>query len=151
MTELIIQPSETAQTVELTLSDWENWQPSTMPTAVEAAFVPVKDGSFLTQIELSPEMSPSWRAYAPIGLSTLSEMGANSVVFTPQWFTSLSNDQVFPVLGKTPFTYELEDLLISSKNMGLQAGLFPQVGPTDRISAIWETFAHSLEWWQNLV
>ncbi len=144
-----IQPAESAQTVDLTLSDWKDWQPSALPTEVVAAFVPVKNQGYLTQIELSPEMSPSWRAYAPIGIASLPEMGTNSVLFTPQWFTSSSVGRISPELGRTPFKYELVDLLNISKSMGLSTGLFPQIGQTEDIATYWESTPHSFEWWQT--
>ena len=86
----------------MTLTDWANWQVFTEPTEVIAASIPVKDASYLTQIELTPEMDPTWRTYAPIGISTLAEIGANSVQFTPQWFLDDGNIPLSPEFVARP-------------------------------------------------
>ena len=143
-----VQPSDSAQTVQVTLTDWANWQVFTEPTEVIAASIPVKDASYLTQIELTPEMDPTWRTYAPIGISTLAEIGANSVQFTPQWFLDDGNIPLSPEFGGTPFTYELMGLIASAKSFNLSASLFPQLGPTDELAAYWTAQDHSAGWWQ---
>lgn len=145
----MVQPAETAQTVQLTLTNWTNWQIFTEPTEVIAASIPVKDAAYLTQIELTPEMDPTWRTYAPIGISTLAEIGANSVQFTPQWFFADGETALHPRIGSTPFTYKLQGMIASAKTFNLAVSLFPQVGPTDELAGYWVTEDHSVEWWQS--
>ena len=54
-----IQPAEIPQSVQVTLTEWQNWQPISQPTeVVVAANIPVKSESFQTWIELTPEMNP---------------------------------------------------------------------------------------------
>ncbi|QRN83833.1 hypothetical protein JR338_03510 [Chloroflexota bacterium] len=144
-----VQPAETAQTAEITITNWANWQTFAEPTEVIAARIPVKAPDYLTQIELSPEMAPSWRTYAPIGISTLAEIGANSVQFTPQWFLTDGHIALQPQLGHTPFNYELKDLISSAKSFGLSVSLFPQLGPTESLATYWSPLDHDAEWWQN--
>ena len=142
-------PTDSAQTVQVTLDSWANWQTFYEPTEIIAANIPVKDAAYLTQIELSPEMDASWRTYAPIGLSTLAEINANSVQFTPQWFLSDSSLSIRSEIGHTPFTNELKGLINSARSFGLSVSLFPQIGPTEDLSSYWTAQDHSAEWWDS--
>ena len=144
-----ITPTDSTQSVQVTLEGWANWQTFSEPTEIIAANIPVKDASYLTQIELSPEMDASWRTYAPIGLSTLAEIDANSVQFTPQWFLSDSSLSIRPEIGSSPFTDELRSLITSAKSFGLGVSLFPQIGPTEDLADYWAAQDHSAEWWQS--
>jgi hypothetical protein len=144
-----VTPTDSAQTVGVTLESWANWQSFSEPTEIIAANIPVKDPSYLTQIELSPEMDASWRTYAPIGLSTLAEINANSVQFTPQWFLSEDSISIKPEIGRTPFTSELRSLIASAKSFGLSVSLFPQIGPTEELAGYWAAQELSAEWWEN--
>ncbi len=94
-------------------------------------------------------MNPSWRTYAPISISSLAEIGANSVQFTPQWFLTDGVIALQPQLGLTPFNYELKGLISSAKSFGLSVSLFPQLGPTESLTAYWSPQNHGPEWWQN--
>lgn len=147
-TEATFQPTEEAQTFSLTLSSWANWTPIAEPTDVVVANIPAKGSAYLTQIELSPEMDPTWRVYAPIGIDSVTEIGANAVQFTPQWFSS-QDGLIEPVLGRTPFSYELTDLIASSQFLGLSVSLFPQIGPTDDLAAYWANTGHTAAWWDE--
>lgn len=144
-----VQPSTSAQTVQVTLTDWAHWESFSEPTEVIAASVPVKSDSYLTQIELSPEMTPYWRTYAPIGISTLAKIGANSVQFTPQWRLTDDRRSIMPEIGTTPFTYEMQGLIASAKAFNLSVSLFPQLGPTEDLATYWAAEDHSAEWWQQ--
>ena len=142
------QPTEIDQTIQLTLSEWANWQPVDGPAEVVVANVPPKDSAYRTQIELTPEMDPTWRVYAPIGISEIAEIDANAIQFTPQWFWG-ADDRIQPQLGATPFTYILSDLITTSQSQGLSVSLFPQVGPTDNLGSYWATAEHSTQWWES--
>jgi len=143
-----IQPTSTAQTATITLAAWENWHVLTQPTSVSAANIPVKSTSYATIIELTPEMDPAWRVYAPIGISKLPEIGAQSVIFSPQWFITEGNTILQPKFGSTPFMFELVDMMNTTKALGLSTGLFPQIGPVNTIDAWWASQLHSEAWWQ---
>lgn len=147
-TEASFQPSETVQTLQLTLAEWANWQPADGPVEVVAANVPPKDRAYLTQIELSPEMDPTWQVYAPIGISEIAEIGANAVQFAPQWFLG-ADGKLHPEWGETPFTYALSNLIAASTAQGLSVGLFPQIGPTDALVKFWMAGARSAQWWED--
>lgn len=147
--ESTVLPDEAAQTVPVRIDSWANWHTLTEPTEIIAANIPAKSASYLTQIELSPEMNPTWHTYAPIGLSTLAEINTNSVQFTPQWFLSDGDISIRPEIGNTPFTYELTSLIQSAKSFGLSVSLYPQIGPTEELADYWGLQEHSAEWWQN--
>lgn len=147
--EAALLPSETAQSVSITLDSWANWQTFSEPTEIIAANIPAKSASYLTQIELSPEMDSSWRTYAPIGISALAEIHANSVQFTPQWIISDDDNSIKPMAGLTPFTYELKGLMTSAKSLGLTVSLYPQIGPTDQLAGYWSPQEKSPEWWEG--
>jgi hypothetical protein len=144
-----IQPAEIPQSVQVTLTEWQNWQPISQPTEVVAANIPVKSESFQTWIELTPEMNPSWRVYAPIGISTLSEIGAGTVLLSPQWFISPEDGYVVPSMGETPFKADLVSLSESINAFGMESGLFPRLAPTNTIQTFWSSQTHSETWWQN--
>jgi hypothetical protein len=145
-TEMTIQPSDDPQTVSIRLSNWANWTPPAEPTDVVAAHVPSKGNDYLAQIELPPEMNPTWQTYAPIGFSTIAEMGANAVQFTPQWFGQ-DDGSLRPVLGQTPLTAEMANLIASSQAQGLAVNLFPQIGPTDDLATYWSKPDRDAAWW----
>ena len=146
--EMSFQPVEEAQTISLTLSNWANWTPQTEPTDVVAATIPSKDPAYLAQIELSPEMNPLWQVFAPIGIRTLAEMGANSVQLTPQWFGG-EDGMIRPVIGQTPFTSDLANLISSSQAQGLSVSLFPQIAPTDGLIGYWSNTDRDMAWWES--
>ncbi len=147
-TEASFQPSETVQTIQLTLAEWANWHPADGPVEVVAANVPPKDSAYLTQIELSPEMDPTWQVYAPIAISEIAEIGANAIQFAPQWFLG-SDGELQPEWVETPFTYALSNLIAASKAQGLSVSLFPQVGPTDALVKFWTAGDRSAQWWED--
>ncbi|MDY6873134.1 MAG: hypothetical protein SVR81_04085 [Chloroflexota bacterium] len=144
-----LQPITTAQTVNLTLNAWENWQPITEPTEVAAAVIQAKPERYLTEVALTPEMDPAWAVYAPLGLDTLSEIDANAVLFSPQWFTTRGSKRIAPNLGRTPFTKDLARLAASAQASGLSVGLFPQIGPTQALSARWNPETTTPAWWMD--
>jgi len=134
---LQVLPSSQPQTISTTITGWENWQPLSQEDSVVETFIPDKAGDFSTLIELSPTMTPSWRVYAPIGITEIAEMGAKSVLFSPQWFSTSGSPKLRPIIGKTPFQYELIDMLTTAQSMGLKVGLFPQPGTTDGQAILW--------------
>lgn len=144
-----VLPADSDQSIELTLSTWQNWEPINQPAEVVAADIPVKGASYQTWVELSPEMTPAWHTYAPLGISTLSEIRANTVLLSPQWFISTENDSLSPVIGKTPFNSDLLSLMASINTMGMSTGLYPRVGPTEDIQTFWMSESHSDTWWQE--
>lgn len=147
-TETAVQPSTTAQSVSVTLTDWQNWRVITQPTEVAAATIPVKGTAYHTVVELSSEMAPSWRVYAPLGISTLAEIGAQTVIISSRWFISSDRTQLAPEIGATPFKADLMALLESIRAMGLEGGLFPQMGASGSISDFWSSQSHTEGWWQ---
>lgn len=141
--------SMTAQSINVTITEWQNWKPAVQPTEVIAANIPVKSSSYQTWIELTPEMTPSWRVYAPIGISKLSEIGVKTVLLSPQWYFSWENGQVAPIMGKTPFKTDLSSILDSVLGLGMESGLFPRLAPTETIQDAWMSETHSADWWND--
>ena len=145
----VIQPAETAQSVQLSISDWQNWHRISEPTSVVAANIPQKADSFQTWIELTPEMTPAWRMYAPIGLSSLPEMGVGTVLLSPQWFISSEDSLLHSTIGATPFKTDLVFIIDGVNALGMDSGLFPRLGPADKIQTLWTSQVHSETWWQD--
>ena len=149
VSEAKVQPAETSQTVQVTLEEWQNWHPiTTTPTEVIAAEIPVKSNSFQTWIELSPEMTPAWQVYAPIGISTLAGKGVGTIIISPEWFISSDLKTLTPVIGKTPIKSELMDLLGNIHTFNMETGLFPRIAPTNTVQSFWSSQEHSEDWWQ---
>lgn len=145
---LQVLPSSQPQTISTTITGWENWQRLPLDNSVVETYIPDKADDFSTVIELSPTMDPTWRVYAPVGISEIAEMGAQSVTFSPQWFSTSDSPKLKPIMGKTPFHYELIDMLNASQSMGLKVGLFPQPGSQDGQSSSWPASAQTEDEWQ---
>ncbi len=149
VSEALVQPAETSQTVQVTLTEWQNWHPISTPTEVVAAEIPVKSDSYQTWIELSPEMTPAWQVYAPMGISTLAGKGVGTIIVSPEWFISSNLKTLNPLIGKTPFTSDLIDLLENIRTLNMETGLFPRIAPTNTVQSFWSSQGHSEDWWQD--
>lgn len=149
MTEAQVVPSTTPQTVTATLDTWENWQPYDQTYDTGSAFVPGKSSNYSTIIELTPEMNPSWMDFASAGFSRIAEISGKTVVFTPQWFVNSESPILHPKIGATPFHYELTAMLNTSQTLGLERGLFPQMGPGNLIESYWGSGPYSEAWWNS--
>ncbi len=145
-----VQPGTTAQNLSLTLSEWKDWQLITSPTEVIAANIPTKGSEFITGVELiSQKMLPSWVTYAPIGAGEIANIGSDIIIYSPSWETSFNNFDFYPVIGKTPFTEDLLDMISASRSFGLQSGLFPQVDMQPDPTGWWLSQTHDDSWWTN--
>jgi len=142
-------PADTPQTVNITVDHWQNWQANKNGTDVVENYLPSKPADYRTAIELSPQMNPSWLTFAPVGISNLVEIGAGTVIFSPQWFFDGQNPSIQPAIGDTPFHYEMTSLLNASKFLGLEQGLFPQISSTDNSASTWGTAQHTENWWRQ--
>jgi len=147
--EVQVQPSETAQTVSVLISGWENWQVLDQPTEIIAANIPVKGYDFLTSVELTSQMDTTWRVYAPIGISKVAEIQAENVIFSPQWFIQPNSNTLSPELGKTPFDQNLSALVATSHSLGLSTSLFPQVGCASEMENGGVSQVYDKAWWQD--
>lgn len=147
ITEMTVQPSIEALTVTVTLGEWQNWDIETQKPDYLHSAIPNKESNYLTAVELSPEMDPSWPIYAPLGMEDVRDSGANSVVFSPRWFLDEDQAGLFPEIGKTLFTSDLAKLIHSAKRVDLSTGLFPQIGSDVPIAEWWKSQTHSTEWW----
>ena len=143
-----VQPSTTPQNISTTITGWENWHSHSQENPVVETFIPDKTGAYSTMIELSPTMDPSWRVYAPIGISDIIEMGTGTVLLTPQWFDTAGKPTLKPVIGETPFHYELLGMLNTAQSMGLQVGLFPQPGSHAEQEMLWTAKPQNEAEWQ---
>lgn len=128
------------QIISHTIEDWENWQTLQIDTTPISIPIPTNYEYYSTIFELSPEMNPNWEAFAPLGLSTIAGSGVKTVIFSPQWTTNLSNGNLQPVFGITPYHQELINLLANSRAFGLKHGIFPQIEMEDSLSICWQTF-----------
>ncbi len=149
ISEANVQPAETAQSVQVLLSEWQNWHPITSPTEVIAADIPVKSASYQTWIELSPEMTSTWQVYAPMGISALADKGVGTIVISPEWFISSDSNTLAPLIGETPFKSTLVNLLGNIDSFKMETGLFPRIAPTNTVQTFWSSQEHSEDWWRK--
>jgi len=143
-----VVPSEAPQTVALTLDSWHNWYSMDKNASVLEAYIPTKPASYKTMVELSPKMDPSWLTHGPPGINTLDEIGADTIVFSPQWTVSTQSPNLHPEIGSTPFYQELMPLLNSAESLGFKVVLFPQIGPQDTIEKWWNSGNQTDAWWE---
>lgn len=144
-----VTASDIPQTMTSTITEWENWKPFDQNSETIFAFVPDKPSGYSTMIELTPQMDPSWRVYAPIGISQIAAIGANTIIFSPQWVINSNTTTINPEIGTTPFHHELSALLNSAQLIDLDFGLYPQIGPDDHLESMMVSRNHSKEWWQH--
>ena len=149
ISEAIIQPADTAQSIQVTLAEWQNWHPITTPTEVVAADIPVRNVSYQTWIELSPEMTPAWKIYGPMGISALADKGVGTIIISPEWFISSDSNTLAPSIGETPFKSNLVDLLGNIESNNMETGFFPRIAPTNTVQTFWFSQEHSAEWWRE--
>lgn len=143
-----VQPSDGMQVITKTLNQWQNWQPAGQNSLIEESYIPTKSSNYTLAVELTPEMNAYWHAYAPIGLSKIAETDANTVIITPPWFFMNGSPELAPIIGATPFHYEIKNMLNISQSLGLKRALFPQPSPGDSIESWWGSGDHSDGWWQ---
>ncbi len=118
--------------VDVAIDRWENWEPTSRDTQNPSPLpVPSSPAGYVKLIELTPEMDASWEVYAPIGIATIAESGADSVIFTPSWRLDVNNALLQPQFGGAPFQYQLTRLLNAARSLNLRPGLFPQIQTED--------------------
>lgn len=144
-----IKPSSNAQTITLTLDNWQNLSKFETGASVQDAYIPLKPASYGTFIELTPEMNPSWMTYAPQGIATLNQIGVETVIFTPKWSISPQSPYLHPQPGLTPFYGELLPMLSKTKSSGLSVGVYPHLGPYQMMESWWLSRAHTEAWWNE--
>ncbi|MBW6465062.1 MAG: hypothetical protein K0B06_00980 [Brevefilum sp.] len=142
-----IEPSQNPQTINLTLDSWQNWHVFEKNASVQEAYTPTKPASYGTYIEFTPEMDPSWLALFPQGIAQLDQINASRVIFSPQWFVKGNSPYLYPLIGQTPFLYELSMLLQIAESQGFELSLYPQLGPYDAIENWWPSAPKTELWW----
>ncbi len=143
-----VQPSNAAQTINLTLDSWQNWYTFENNASVMEAFVPQKPSQYGTMMEMTPEMNPSWQILAPSGISNLSDIHLDTIIFSPQWMAYPNSPYIQPVIGTTPYFRELIKLLNDSSAQGFENGLFPQLGDDNTMETWWSIGPHPEAWWK---
>ena len=144
-----IIPSDTASTITNTIDTWEYWQPKESTTTFPIPPAPNDIGQYVTSIELTPEMNPSWPTYAPFGLRNIAEMGTKSVIFSPQWFLNPAPPYISPESGKTPYYFEIIDLMNEAKSLGLDRSLYPQLSTGSSAENWWLSRTTATVWWDE--
>ncbi len=143
-----VTPSETSQTIELTLESWQNWYPLERNESVLLANITSKPPQYNRMIELSPEMDPSWLFYAPRNFTALDEVGADTIIFSPQWTTFQNLPYLHPEIGSTPYYYEMMILLEAAQSEGFDLALFPQIASQDSVEILWNSNLQTDAWWE---
>ncbi|NLN69704.1 MAG: hypothetical protein GX142_02815, partial [Chloroflexi bacterium] len=144
-----VTPSHEAQTISLTLDQWQNWTNYEKNAFVQEAYIPQKLSNFRTIIEFTDEMSPSWQAHFPQALSTLNTTGVDTLIFSPIWKVSSQSPYLQPQMGLTPYVSELLFLINSAKNRGFSTALHPHLGPFYLLEDWWLSKPHQDVWWNE--
>jgi len=144
-----VEPSKNAQTITLTLNQWQNWTVYDGSAYLQEAYIPIKPPMFSTIIELTPEINPSWLAYTPQAMASLKQTGADTLIFSPEWTVNFHSPYLRPQIGKTPFSSELLSLIKSAQSQGLNISLYPQIGPFHLMEDWWMSKSHTEAWWNE--
>jgi hypothetical protein len=143
-----VEPTQSPQTITLTLDSWQNWHIFEKNASVQEAYIPSKPVSYGTCVEFTPDMDPSWLALISQGFTQLSQIGASRVIFSPQWFVKSNSPYLYPSIGQTPFFFELSELLQIAESQGFELSLYPQLGPYDAIENWWGSGPQTKLWWE---
>ncbi|MFU8825912.1 MAG: glycoside hydrolase family 113 [Brevefilum sp.] len=144
-----VKPTNKAQTINLTMDRWQNWTRLEKGASVQNAYIPVKPANYGTIIELTPEMDPAWLAHAPQAIANLSQMGVDTIIFSPAWRVNPQSPYLNPIIGQTPFLNELLPLLNAAQSHDLASGLYPQLSANDHMEIWWLSKAHTEAWWNE--
>lgn len=144
-----VLPSEANTTVNTVIDSWKYWDQGNGQSEYPVPPSPVNPGMYSTSIELTPEMDPSWLSYAFSGFEDIAEMGTRSIIFSPQSYLSPSPPYISVKPGKTPFTFELLDLLDSANSTGLSHALYPQLVSDSSTESWWLSQTTSRDWWDE--
>ncbi|MDF1519968.1 MAG: hypothetical protein RQ728_04070 [Brevefilum sp.] len=122
-----VEPSDQPLTRSITVDSWlSELTQETFPDIYRIPF-PYKSQDYKTIIELSPRIRPSESALISIAIEEISQMNANTVILTPQWFQNGAEDLLHPEIGKTPFYFELYNYINTIKENGFAVGIYPQM------------------------
>ncbi|MDY6847157.1 MAG: hypothetical protein SVP52_08490 [Chloroflexota bacterium] len=124
-----VEPKDQPITQTITVDPWlieSNQEPYLDIYHIPFPYKPV---DFKTIIEFSPEMTPAWSTRLPIGLEEIQQINASTLVFSPRWFQNGNLGVLHPVIGKTPFYYELIGYIEAAQEKGFEVSLFPQMEP----------------------
>lgn len=143
-----IQPKREPQTINVEIQSWANWQSNDSILDFTPSPTPYENASYKTIVELSPKIDSYWHAYAPGVADNLSRLGANTVIFTPQW-AALSDAPLFhPEIGLTPLSQHLSNLIEHAQKEGLETGIFPQLRFRNT-NTFWTQSLKSDHWWDE--
>jgi len=124
-----VEPNDQPITRTITVDPWLTESNQEPYLDIYRVPFPYKPGDFKTIIEFSPEMTPGWSTRLPIGLDEIKQINANMLVFSPRWFQNGNTEFLHPVIGKTPFYYELFGYIEAAQEKGFEVSLFPQMEP----------------------
>ncbi len=142
-------PSDSEKTITTTIDTSIIWQMIGDQNNYPIPPTPINPQEYITSIELSPQMDPSWTLYAPAGIEAIAEMGTKSIIFSPPWFLRTTPPLISEKIGLTPFTFELKELLTHSNSTGLNHSLYPQLASDVSIESWWLSQVTSSEWWEE--
>ncbi len=144
-----VQPTDEPQTVTLNPELSPNPSVNASPEEVIEAYVPNRGDTYQTMIEITPHLKSTNFEESSLDISKLSEINASTIIFTPQWFFDDHSAILTQRFGSTPLLHEITSLLNTTKSAGFSISLFPQIGPVDSTSTLWESNAHPASWWHS--
>lgn len=124
-----VNPADQPLTRTITVDQWTSPPSTTAEDNITETVFPYKADAFQTNIEFSPEMTSTWFSTMPTALEKLEEVNSEILLFSPQWVQSEFNGYLQPVLGITPFSFELLYYVSQAQAHDFEVGLFPQIGP----------------------
>ncbi len=141
-------PSDSQQTISLSVDAWENWGTTIDRATLTQAAYPPYHLNYATMIELSSYVNEFWEVYTPESLAAIESMGGSAVIFSPLWYLQPASPLIFPELGITPFYSTLNAMINQASALGLETGLYPQLGTQGKVMEMWLTDTHSDYWWE---
>jgi hypothetical protein len=143
-----IQLTEEPQTITINPDLSPSQSINISSESVVDAYIPNRGDGFQTSIEITPHLNSTHFDDAIVGISKLSNINASSIIFTPQWFFDENSSVLVQNFGATLFSTDLLTLLNTTKSLGFDLILFPQIGPVDDVAFLWGSNAHSAFWWE---
>jgi hypothetical protein len=141
--------SLTGQDIQDTVSAWKWFENPEPVTLVGAAISP--RANFLAGIEFQSTFQPNWSYYMPQALANTQAVGANHVVFTPNWtYTSISPLTFQPQPGQDPLWIDSAIMISQARALGLNVAIFPTPHfPGASAGSFWLNAPRDAQWWQT--
>jgi hypothetical protein len=144
-----INTSVLLQTLVDQVDGWQWFAPPDTPTTVVTGEIQPRD-SFFAGVAFQKSYHPSWQSRLPVVINTLPLRGMNALVLSPTWTFLTQNPLCFqPLPGRDPLLADINQMIHTGRNAGLQIALFPQVNFLTDEATWWQTAPRDAAWWED--